>query len=312
MSEFATTTLPPAKKPLPPSKQKEKPLFALPKDDKITNTAGKSVKTGSVVYYHLEQKSPTSGVQYRWIVYNSEGHKMVDKTSPFSAISLTAQYPGDYMIQVQLLKGGEWLGEYHYEQNVYYEETNTELGGLNVGNFDFKFDGNTSKISVDLKFAFASGISTDQQDHFKVKFFEAINEYWGNNQVSFVVKGSYIGKKIPLIIEANEVSSGHHKLVDVTKDHRRPKVIMDINVYLNISKKTIAHEFGHVLGLYDEYDGGAVENAMWWHSDDKYQSDTSALMNAGTELRNRYFEHIMEKMTEVSKDVTYQIESPWR
>lgn len=69
----------------------------------------------------------------------------------------------------------------------------------------------------------------------------------------------------------------------------RSNVISDMNIYLNISENTIAHGFGHVLGLYDEYDGGFIENHMFWHDDGSHQKDTTALMNSGTQLRKRYF-----------------------
>jgi hypothetical protein len=95
---------------------------------------------------------------------------------------------------------------------------------------------------------------------------------------------------IPINIRCNEViDNSYHKVVDVTKESRRAKVIDEMNIYLGNSETTIAHEFGHVLGLDDEYDGGWLENIMFWHDDGSHQSDENALMNSGSQMRDRYF-----------------------
>jgi hypothetical protein len=84
-------------------------------------------------------------------------------------------------------------------------------------------------------------------------------------------------------------------LVDVEKDDRRESVISDMNVHIGSSKYTLAHEFGHVLGLYDEYDGGFFENIMFWH-DNRFISDTPSIMNMGSALRPRHFQHYRDRL----------------
>lgn len=249
---------------------------------------------------------------YTWKVIDSVGRTIKQYTTNNPSLTLVAKYPGNYLVQAIILNNGEFVDQAFVHQNIYYEENNTELGGLSVGNFDFYIDGNKTLIEVRVKFAFESNINTEDQDDFKLKFFKAINEKWSNSGVSFVSFGICSRTKIPLEINLIEDESDYHKLVDVDKEYRRASVISDMNLHLNISSKTIAHEFGHVLGLYDEYDGDFPENYMFWHDDGSNKSDTAALMNSGTELRKRYFQHILEKINELSpKDCKYILNTPF-
>jgi hypothetical protein len=189
----------------------------------------------------------------------------------------------------------------------------TELGGLSVGNFDFHFSNCSILIWVWVKFQFTSDITAAEQAAFKTRFFNAIHGTWAHTGFALQGLGTCPCPTVPIEVHCEETTSGYyHKLVDVEKQSdvdRRPMVISDINVNLGTSDATLAHEFGHVLGLYDEYDGGFFENIMFWHKNQP--GDPNALMSEGTELRPRYFEHYRQRVQETAAPgCDYKITSP--
>ncbi len=203
------------------------------------------------------------------------------------------------------------LGELGIAPEVF--ESNTELGMLSMGNFDFHFRNCSVLIWVWLKFQFTNDISATEQTDFKRRFIAAVHGTWAHSGYHLTGSPSCPCGDVPIEVHVQEnPGTYYHKLVDVeraTDQERRPKVISDINVNLFTSNDTLAHEFGHVLGLYDEYDGGFFENIMFWHKN--VANDPDALMVTGTELRPRYFEHYRRRVqTTAPPGCEYRISSP--
>lgn len=180
-------------------------------------------------------------------------------------------------------------------------ETDTELGMLSMGNFDFNFNNCAIEIEVRVKFQFTNDIAEAGRNAFKPRFINAVHSKWQHSGYKLVGGSSCPCEDIPITVNVVENNSDYHKIVDVedkTDRDRRPMVARDINVNLHTDDDTFMHEFGHVLGLYDEYDGGFFENIMFWHRN--RPDDPGSLMNGlepdGTEnteagLRPRFFEH---------------------
>jgi hypothetical protein len=203
------------------------------------------------------------------------------------------------------------LGAMGIAPEVY--DQNTELGMLSVGNFDFHFKDCAVLIWVWVKYQFTDEITAAEQATFKTRFVDAVHAKWANTGYSLTGNVSCPCTTVPIRMHVEEnTGSFYHKLVDVEKrsdSDRRPNIMRDINVNLNTDDDTLGHEFGHVIGLYDEYDGGFFENIMFWHRN--VPSDPDALMNIGTELRPRYFEHYRERVQATAPHgCFYTISSP--
>ena len=173
-------------------------------------------------------------------------------------------------------------------------EEDTELGGLMFGNFDFEYGGPAVTITVRLKFDFRSDVPEAERDPFKTRFLDAVKNTWHSPPFGLHGEGPCPNPDVSITINAVESDSDPHKVVDVTNDKRRPHVIDEVNVHKNLDDTTIAHEFGHVLGLCDEYHGGWLENLMFWH--ENRVDDPTSIMNTGTEHRPRYFENIRQRV----------------
>ena len=249
----------------------------------------------TAIYSALNGRTPDELTAIKAAYLRLTGHQLLD--------DLRDELSGDELQRA--------LGQMDIAPTVY--EQNTELGGLSVGNFDFHFKNCAVLVWVWLKFQFTNDINSTEQTDFKRRFINAVHGKWAHSGYSLAGSGSCPCSAVPIEVHVEENSGNfYHKLVDVEKktdNQRRPMVASDINVNLYTDDTTFAHEFGHVLGLYDEYDGGFFENIMFWHRNQ--QKDPNALMNMGTELRPRYFEQYRQRVQATAPPgCEYRISTP--
>lgn len=182
-----------------------------------------------------------------------------------------------------------------------YLERNTDLSKFSHGNFDFNFDptSHVATVVVRVKPTFEEGISAEEKSAFISKLHRAVDEYWHDKAVLVPADGEGPAIRVHVVLQENERS--YHKVVDVERERTwpftRPWVGRDLNVGLGTDVLTLAHEVGHVLANYDEYDGGWIENRGWWHDNNHFHEQNEVLMGNGTQLRPRYFDHFARKVS---------------
>ncbi len=176
-----------------------------------------------------------------------------------------------------------------------FSRRNTSLGKFSHGNFDVEYDPDEGELNVILKvkYGFDRALTPGEQSEVKRRLQQAVAA-WDNVQATLETSSFVLNPVIRIRFILREVSKDEHKPVDVTTDGRREWIGMDINIHKLTTAKTLTHELGHVFGNYDEYRGGGfmgwLEARMYWH-DNRFLSDTNALMQSGSEFRPRYFSH---------------------
>lgn len=171
----------------------------------------------------------------------------------------------------------------------------TKLSGNIGGRFDFYFDGVRILVTVPVHFKFENGISKEAAHQFKEKYQRAVKQFWTDSGYGLVVQGTYGVPFIPVHIKSPEVQKDWYYIIDVKAKPRRASLRFDMTVFIGEPERTIAHEFGHCLALHDEY----YITGSWWKRMEnlsptfrhEFRNDKMALMNTGSEIRPRYFEH---------------------
>lgn len=274
----------------------------------------KNIKLSSLNESDIRNTNEFQAYTNKALVWQTELHLTKEEAALATRLMFREIQKGNKINWLRQARDFAWLARSQISNSPTIIEKNTDLGGLFVGNFDFQFKGCSIIISVRLTFRFSENISDNDQKIFKQRFFRAIKSVWTKDSWSLEGSESCSCSHVPIIIEIEEVSDGsHHKIVDVedkSDRNRRPKVIDDINVNLHTDDDTLAHEFGHVLSLYDEYDGGWLENIMFWHKNRPDDKNT-AVMKRGIELRPRYFEHFRKRgQAEAIQGCVYRISNP--
>ena len=193
-----------------------------------------------------------------------------------------------------------------------FGKKDTDLGKLSQGNFDVAYKPHSAELQITFraKYEFEHGIPVNQIVEFKRNMLTAVN-IWDNSGIYLQTAAVEAMNRIIQIRFELVEADPYNKLIDVFNDpDYRTKVMCDLNI--SITKRDqislMAHELGHVFGNYDEYDGGWLENLMWWHDND-HLDDKNAMMNSGyTEFRTRYFDHFQEYVNENFEDLGIRYE----
>jgi len=116
--------------------------------------------------------------------------------------------------------------------------------------YSLDFDGNRLLVQVAIHFVAAPGVSRVQLEKVRSAWKKEIERVWSNQFVLATPDDIY-----PIVVEVlfNGRMLRHDVIVLPGGGRRSDELtwhIMDI-------PQTAAHEFGHMLGLYDEYAGGA-------------------------------------------------------
>lgn len=169
------------------------------------------------------------------------------------------------------------------------------VNGVSYGPFGLSyaymhsFDGTSFVRHIELDFMFGSHFTPGQQSAFRTTAEHNIERIW--NDRAFV-RDTGNQRVFPLRVDVTTVGPVFHQRVQVHPGAGRSDAL---NWYAgSLTPGVMAHEFGHHLGLYDEYLGGAV---------DRYPNPTlsSALMGTGAldthpEMLPRYYQADLDFM----------------
>ncbi|WP_428388462.1 hypothetical protein [Mucisphaera sp.] len=135
------------------------------------------------------------------------------------------------------------------EETVSGRQTSPPNYGWNYG-YDIAFEDSSLKISMDIKLEFDDGISAAKQNALKDAWEAGIENTW-NDKFDIIKDGTW---RFPIKVEVNWVDP-HHTVRVRTGPARSTSNTWDTEDNGNVA----AHEFGHLLGLFDEYTGGALD-----------------------------------------------------
>lgn len=161
------------------------------------------------------------------------------------------------------------------------------------------FDGLKLYKHVEIDFEFDAELGWDdaQKAAYKAGIEAAIEGIWNNK---FKIKDENTGKHYALTVDVT-TTGPFNQTVKVHKGDGRADML---NWYETDTGSINAHEFGHMLGLYDEYMGGAV---------DKYPNPTLSddglmglgALNANPVMYERYYQQYLDYMKELNKGGTF-------
>ncbi|MYM65612.1 PEP-CTERM sorting domain-containing protein [Pseudoduganella sp. FT55W] len=158
------------------------------------------------------------------------------------------------------------------------------------------FDGTKLVKDIQIDFSFDAGLN--YSDAQKTAYINAVTTgvegMWNNK---YAIKDTATGKLIPILVDITTDGPFNQK-VQVHSGTGRADMT---NWYTGDGASVNAHEVGHMMGLYDEYIGGAV---------DKYPNPTLSddgvmglgALNANPVMYSRYYQQYYDYMKQLNPD----------
>ncbi|MRW92293.1 PEP-CTERM sorting domain-containing protein [Duganella sp. FT80W] len=158
------------------------------------------------------------------------------------------------------------------------------------------FDGDKMVKDIQIKFSFDADLNySDTQKSDYIKKVEAgVEGIWDNK---YAIKDNATGKLIPILVDVT-TDGPFNQNVQVHAGAGRSDML---NWYVGDGASVNAHEVGHMMGLYDEYIGGAVN---------QYPNPTLSndglmglgALNANPTMYARYYQQYYDYMKELNPD----------
>jgi hypothetical protein len=209
-----------------------------------------------------------------------------------------------------------------------FKYSDTDLDApYSAGNFDIVYDGKgEAKITFITNLNFKEKFTKNQRENFTERFKSAVAAWDKAAQIEILDTNGKVLKTVALRFEikivdeserVNKETEIHPKgttysaLTALSRDKDREIVMIEANLGIESEFKTLVHEFGHILGLEDEYDDGRLDwinpasPRPFLDSPDYTSQDFSAIMNMGEEFRPRYFNHFAKAILAVESASHY-------
>lgn len=158
------------------------------------------------------------------------------------------------------------------------------------------FDGTKLVKDIQIKFNFDADLKydADQKAGYISKVISGVEGIWDNK---YSIKDVATGKLYPILVEIT-TAGPFNQTVQVHDGAGRSNML---NWYVGDASPVNAHEVGHMMGLYDEYIGGAV---------DKYPNPTLSndgvmglgALNANPVMYARYYQQYYDFMKKLNPD----------
>jgi hypothetical protein len=163
------------------------------------------------------------------------------------------------------------------------------------------FDGTQVKKHVEIDFVFDAmlGWSDAQKAAYKANIEAGIEGIWNNK---YVVKDNTTGQSYKVVIDVT-TTGPFDQTVTLHKGDGRADML---NWYETDTASINAHEFGHMLGLFDEYIGGAVNQ----YPNPLLSNDGLmglGALNANPVMYARYYQQFLDYMNSLNPGENFSL-----